>query len=187
VASPDSALSAFGNAEKRALEGLAAAIRRVADELVSAPDRVAELANLTEQVTTLLGTPWVVIPISQVEGAAEPDEGTGEAAANLVRRLRSELQQARREATEIAAAVESNRDIGAAVGILMCRHHLTQEQAFQTLRQASQHHHIKLRVLARDVIDTGTLDLPVLPQATPTSARPHPAPPLQRPRDHQPP
>ena len=89
--------------------------------------------------------------------------------------------------TEIAAAVESNRDIGAAVGILMCRRHLTQEQAFETLRQVSQHHHIKLRVLARDVIHTGTLDLPVPPPANSSrAARPRPAPPLQLPREHRP-
>ena len=74
MACADPALPALGNPEKGTLEGLAAAIRRVADELVRSPDRVEELANLTEQVTTLLGTPWVVIPISQVEGAGAPDE-----------------------------------------------------------------------------------------------------------------
>jgi hypothetical protein len=55
-------------------------------------------------------------------------------------------------------ALESNRDIGVAIGVLMGLHRLTREQAFDLLRMASQAKHRKVRDLARDVAETGTLD-----------------------------
>ena len=57
-------------------------------------------------------------------------------------------------------ALASNRDIGAAIGILMNRHLATQQQAFDMLRVASQHTHRKLAEIAHDVIDAGQLDYP---------------------------
>jgi GAF domain-containing protein len=54
-------------------------------------------------------------------------------------------------------ALESNRTIGVAIGILMTRKLTTRQQAFDLLRIASQHSHIKLHDLAEYVIDTGTL------------------------------
>ena len=45
----------------------------------------------------------------------------------------------------------------------MATHRLTQDQAFLLLRVASQHTHRKVHDLARDVIDTGTLDISDLP------------------------
>lgn len=42
-------------------------------------------------------------------------------------------------------ALDSNREIGAAVGILMARRRLSDEQAFDLLRSISQHRHLKLR------------------------------------------
>lgn len=58
-------------------------------------------------------------------------------------------------------ALESNREIGVAMGILMARTLTTQDEAFARLRVASQHLHVKLRDIAQEVIQTG--DLPVLP------------------------
>jgi ANTAR domain/GAF domain len=63
----------------------------------------------------------------------------------------------RRRADKLQRAVESNRDIGTAVGILMTRHKTTREKAFDLLRIASQHQHRKLREVALDVIHTGEL------------------------------
>jgi ANTAR domain/GAF domain len=57
-------------------------------------------------------------------------------------------------------AQESNREIGMAMGVLMSRHQLTQSQAFDLLRMASQHTHRKLREIASDVVETGMLDFP---------------------------
>jgi AmiR/NasT family two-component response regulator len=41
----------------------------------------------------------------------------------------------------------------------MAMNKITKDQAFDALRVASQHSHRKLRDVAQDVIDTGTLDL----------------------------
>jgi GAF domain-containing protein len=70
----------------------------------------------------------------------------------------------RSQAEHLRVALESNRQIGVAMGVLMSRQHVTREQAFDLLRIASQHSHRKLADVALDVCDTGTLDyLPALP------------------------
>jgi AmiR/NasT family two-component response regulator len=61
-------------------------------------------------------------------------------------------------------ALESTREIGVAVGVIMTVHHLTQAQAFDLLRAASQHSNCKLVVIAREVADTGTLTMPARTQ-----------------------
>lgn len=69
------------------------------------------------------------------------------------RRLAAALAQA----ANLEIALNSNRDIGTAIGILMSTHLVTQQQAFTMLRTASQHGHRKLRDIANDVIFTGSL------------------------------
>jgi hypothetical protein len=79
------------------------------------------------------------------------------------------MQQA--EATgHLRTALASNRRIGAAVGILMANHKITEDQGFDLLRIASQHTHRKLRDLANDVVETGHLELPptLTPRGRPT-------------------
>jgi len=61
------------------------------------------------------------------------------------------------ENQHLRTAVESNRDIGVAMGILMATQLVTKHQAFDVLRIASQHSHRKLRDIALDVIETGSL------------------------------
>ncbi len=82
------------------------------------------------------------------------------------------LSQAR--ARNLQRALESNRDIGVAIGILMHRHRFTREQAFDLLRLASQDSNRKLADIALDVADTGTLELPrrAAPAASPPIALP---------------
>lgn len=60
----------------------------------------------------------------------------------------------------LQCALGSNRDIGAAMGILMARHRLTTDQAFDLLRRTSQHCHRRIVSIAAEVIETGALDLP---------------------------
>lgn len=60
-------------------------------------------------------------------------------------------------AEQVAQALQSNRRIGIAMGILMNRDLLTDEQAFELLRRASQYLNVKLRDLAEQVIETGDL------------------------------
>lgn len=54
-------------------------------------------------------------------------------------------------------ALDSNREIGIAIGMLMAKGGVTREQAFGLLRVASQHSNRKLRDIAAQVADTGTL------------------------------
>ena len=57
----------------------------------------------------------------------------------------------------LETALKSSREIGVAIGILMERHKITTEQAFDMLRIASQHTHRKLREVASDLVRTGEL------------------------------
>lgn len=63
----------------------------------------------------------------------------------------------RRRADGVTAALQSNRDIGAALGVLMARLLVTREQAFDLMRIASQRTNRKLRDIAQDVLDSGTI------------------------------
>jgi GAF domain-containing protein len=67
------------------------------------------------------------------------------------------LFEAEESATHLQVAVASNRQIGTAIGVLMAHHKITAESAFNLLRTASQNLHVKLRDIARDVVETGEL------------------------------
>jgi len=68
---------------------------------------------------------------------------------------RSDLATARAHAEALKRALVSNRRIGMAMGILMERHRLTEEQAFDRLRDLSQRSNIKLREVAEQIVFTG--------------------------------
>jgi signal transduction histidine kinase/DNA-binding response OmpR family regulator/PAS domain-containing protein len=80
-------------------------------------------------------------------------------------RVHYELSQLREyaltEAQDLAAnlrlALSSNREIGAAIGILMASRRVTADDAFDLLRRASQAQHRKLRDIAAEVTLTGLL------------------------------
>jgi GAF domain-containing protein len=59
-------------------------------------------------------------------------------------------------------ALRSNREIGMAMGVLMGRGNITQDEAFSLLRGASKRLNRKLREIAADVVETG--ELPQRPQ-----------------------
>ena len=75
------------------------------------------------------------------------------------------LTEAEDQAANLEAALESSRAIGMALGVLMSARKVTEEQAFTMLRVASQNLHRKLRVVAAEVVETGTL--PELPAPKP--------------------
>jgi DNA-binding response OmpR family regulator len=58
---------------------------------------------------------------------------------------------------QIRGALDSNRAIGTAVGIVMASYQLTARQGFQLLVTASQNTNSKLRDIAAQVVDTGAL------------------------------
>jgi hypothetical protein len=67
------------------------------------------------------------------------------------------LDEAEAEASHLKRALHHSRDIGAAVGVLMSRHRVTQEEAFQLLRRASQDQNRKLHEISLDVLRVGEL------------------------------
>lgn len=77
-----------------------------------------------------------------------------------VGQLRQELAVARDKITNLEQALTSSRRIGMAIGILMARHKITDEQAFELLCAASSSSHRKVRHIAEDVIGVGELTLP---------------------------
>ena len=63
-----------------------------------------------------------------------------------------------RRETHLRAALESSHTVGVAMGMLMGRHGISQDQAFAILTLASQHRQRKLADVARDVIEPAPLD-----------------------------
>jgi hypothetical protein len=68
-------------------------------------------------------------------------------------------------ADHLRVALDTNRQIGAAMGILMARHRCSYDNAFTALRVTSQHLHRKLRDVADEVVFTGVL--PTKPRRRP--------------------
>ncbi|RBY94705.1 hypothetical protein DQ244_05360 [Blastococcus sp. TBT05-19] len=61
------------------------------------------------------------------------------------------------QTTNLETALQSSRQIGTAIGILMARELMTADQAFAQLTSASQHLNRKLRDIADEVATTGEL------------------------------
>lgn len=59
----------------------------------------------------------------------------------------------------LSRALQSNREIGMAMGILMQHHRFTREEAFDVLRVASQNSNRKLADIAAHVVETGALHI----------------------------
>ena len=76
------------------------------------------------------------------------------------------LAQAERRAANLEVALASNRQIGAAIGILMQQHKITERQGLDLLRRSSQAANRKLRDIADTVVLTGAL-----PEHTPGRSR----------------
>jgi hypothetical protein len=73
--------------------------------------------------------------------------------------LQHALEQ--RKSQNLTIALESSRQIGMAMGILMASKLIPAEEAFEQLRAASQHLHRRVRDIAVEVTETG--ELPHLP------------------------
>lgn len=84
------------------------------------------------------------------------------------------------QVTNLRRALETSRQIGTAIGILMTRHRATPDQAFNLLRLASRRSNRKVHALAVDVIRAGELDLTDLQPRVPRTAHPDAAAPILR-------
>ena len=82
----------------------------------------------------------------------------GESSADELAKARTELAAATDRAVHLERAVVSHRKIGMAMGILMERHRITEEQAFDRLRELSQRRNVKLRDIAELIVYTGNAD-----------------------------
>ena len=74
----------------------------------------------------------------------------------------AELAAARERIAHLEIALQTNRRIAMAIGILMARRGLTEEAAFGELRAVSQRRAMKVRELAGYVVEAG--DLPESPE-----------------------
>jgi hypothetical protein len=70
---------------------------------------------------------------------------------------RDVLRAAQHQVEMLQIALETNRDIGAAIGILMYEHKIDREAAWNLLRAVSQQTNHKVRDVALKVIEAGTL------------------------------
>ncbi|MEP7035788.1 MAG: ATP-binding protein [Actinomycetota bacterium] len=68
------------------------------------------------------------------------------------------LDEAENRSANLERALSSNRQIGAAIGILMALHKLTKEAAFALLRETSNKRNRSLRDVADQVVLTGSLE-----------------------------
>jgi AmiR/NasT family two-component response regulator len=69
--------------------------------------------------------------------------------------LRHSLDMCEDKVTQLENALESSRQIGAAIGVLMALSKVSYEEAFAMLRESSQKHNVKLRLVATDVLEQG--------------------------------
>jgi len=93
--------------------------------------------------------------------ADRPLDGTNQRIARLfAAHLAAAVQtvHTRAKAANLERALQTSRDIGVAMGIIMARRACTRQQAFELLRRASRVHQRKLAGIAADVAETGILE-----------------------------
>ncbi len=103
------------------------------------------------------GDPLVLRMFSEQIDAWSDDDRTVATAFAELAALAIDRAELRTTTQNLREALASNRMIGAATGILMARHHVTYEVAFDLLRSASQRSNRKLSDVADDVFLTGDL------------------------------
>jgi hypothetical protein len=93
---------------------------------------------------------------TETDAFSELDRGVGAIFSTLASLALQHALETRRS-ENLLTALESSRQIGMAMGILMSSKLLTAEEAFQQLRRASQHLHRRVRDVAEEVMHTGAL------------------------------
>jgi ANTAR domain-containing protein/GAF domain-containing protein len=93
---------------------------------------------------------------TETSAFSELDRGVGAVFSTLAS-LALQYALERRRSDNLLIALESSRQIGTAMGILMASRLITADEAFEQLRKASQHLHRRVRDVAEEVMETGTL------------------------------
>jgi AmiR/NasT family two-component response regulator len=75
----------------------------------------------------------------------------------VIEELQAEIEIDKEKIANLEVALRTARRIGSAMGVLMATQKVTENEAFDMLRNASQTENRKLRDVAQDVVDTGTL------------------------------
>jgi hypothetical protein len=105
---------------------------------------------------------------TEVAAFSELDRGVGAVYSTLAS-LALQAATEKRKSANLLTALESSRQIGMAMGILMSSQLLTSDEAFEQLRRASQHLQRRVREVAVEVMQTGTL--PPVPEKRPRADR----------------
>lgn len=79
--------------------------------------------------------------------------GSGDATPATEVLLSRRIKALERLVGELEAALGSHEEVGQAVGVLVASHHVPPQQAFAILKSASQHTNLKMRRLARALVD----------------------------------
>lgn len=91
-------------------------------------------------------------------------------AVATVGRLRALLSARQAKIDNLELALQSNREIGVAVGIIVATSRCSADQAFEVLRRVSQHSNRKIRDIAAEIGYTG--EIPAAPPPRPSDTRP---------------
>ncbi|MBM9466353.1 ANTAR domain-containing protein [Nakamurella leprariae] len=117
-------------------------------------------ALLVQPLAPTRGVPTMLLLSAAAVGTfTGPVRSAVELAAGTVSLAVVALDQ-RDQVRHLTLALDSNRQIGAAVGVVMTRRRLTYDQAFEVLLRASRDGNRKLRDVADWVLTTGTLPEP---------------------------
>jgi hypothetical protein len=171
-APPDGDLPTLGDLVEKELPGLGARARYLVTDLVrqvSGTGRRLTVPGDDEAVALGIHA-WHAYPVAVTaaqahgrstavivlsESVHRPWDPALEAYAALcATQVAAVLADVERE-QHLRRAVESHREIGQAVGILVERHRLTPTVAFERLKRTSQDHNTKLREVALRVIESG--------------------------------
>ena len=128
---------------------------------MGAPEPGSSLRRMAEQIESQMDT------IDALEREVLAEKSTiavllaeAELGHDVIAQLLAEVQDQRGTIANLRKALSTNRDIGAAIGILMAGQKVSKEEAFAILKAASQNGHRKLHEIADDVLYTGTLPSP---------------------------
>ena|SRR3712207_826716 len=106
---------------------------------------------------TALDLPAARAPGHDGETAVRTRQPAGGPAAVELAALRTRAEVAEDRVDNLERALLTNRRIGMAIGILLERLRVTEEQAFDVLRRESMRQNVRLAQVAEQVVYTGTL------------------------------